>query len=146
MVRFGYNRVMSNATILRAVPRLTGTTGERIQSARGFHRWNQSELLDAMRVIDPEHTPVRKTLSNWENDHKSPTIREIALVASATGFPIEDFVIEDRPPTAGPPDDPRGLESDAFPCNAETQGDELAALRLSRTMVPAPLRHEQQSA
>jgi transcriptional regulator with XRE-family HTH domain len=97
---------MSDApTVLRPVPRLAGTTGQRIQSARGFHRWNQDLLLEAMRAVarPGERVPVRRTLSNWENDAKSPTVREIQLVARATRFPVEDFVAEDQhAPTPGP--------------------------------------------
>lgn len=105
---------MSNAPTLQLVTRLSGTTGERIQSARQFRRWKQDQMLDVMRRIDADTTPSRKTFSGWENDHKSPTVAEIRLVARATGFPVEDFVSDDIIHIDGPRD-PSEQVTTSFP-------------------------------
>lgn len=75
-------------------------------------------MLDVMRQIDPDLTPSRKTYSGWENDHKSPTVDEIRLIARATGFPVEDFVADGFEPEPGPRD-PAEQVSKGSPCIAD---------------------------
>lgn len=74
------------------------TLGERIAQARSFHLWSQSEFIQRMRasIVDraKEKAPSRRTLSAWENNHTSPTVRDLRLAARATGWSIGWFVDE----------------------------------------------------
>ena len=54
--------------------------GERIKSARGFHRMTQSDVANALDV-------TVQTVSNWENGRRCPdaeTIRALVMMFNVT--------------------------------------------------------------
>lgn len=73
-------------------PRQAETLGGRITQARAFSRLTQDQLRRAVGCD-------RKTLSSWENDHTSPTVHQLLLIADLTGFPVTWFVEDIAPPS-----------------------------------------------
>lgn len=73
-------------------PGAASTVGGRIAQARAFSRLNQTELMKRVGCD-------RRTVSNWENDHTSPTVEQLLRIAGATGFPATWFIdgIDPRP-------------------------------------------------
>jgi transcriptional regulator with XRE-family HTH domain len=66
-------------------PQQAETLGGRINQARAFTRLTQDQLRRAVGCD-------RKTLSSWENDHTSPTVHQLLVIAEVTGFSVAWFV------------------------------------------------------
>jgi transcriptional regulator with XRE-family HTH domain len=63
-----------------------------------MRRMSQDELVASMALladgIPTIKAPSRRTLSSWENDATSPTVRDLMLLARALGKPVEWFVAD----------------------------------------------------
>jgi transcriptional regulator with XRE-family HTH domain len=76
-------------------------------------RLSQDGLIERMAAIAADQAPTRRTLSKWENNHTSPTVDELVLIAKATGpvFTIEWYVQE----LDETPDGPEGTRDLGIP-------------------------------
>jgi transcriptional regulator with XRE-family HTH domain len=108
LLRMVHTLRMSLVLIDLNEPDRLGTLGGRIQTARFVLNWDQAALEAAMKRCAAEHpdldvkAPSRRTISAWENEHTSPTVKQLILVALATGRSAEWFVtgLDGTGPTA----------------------------------------------